>query len=212
MDTELPLSRPAWYRRPGILLKRLYHWVLHWADTPYGVPALFLLAFAESSIFPIPPDVLLIALALARPRRSLYYAAVCSIGSVLGGMAGYAIGHFFRTTIGDPIIRFYQLEAAFEKVEQLYRDNAFWSVLTAALTPIPYKVFTIAGGICVIGFWRDLVLASALGRSTRFFLVALLFFFFGPPIKRLIDRYFEWLTVLFTILLIGGFAAIKFLL
>jgi len=211
MDTPAAQPRTAWYRRPGAWLKRLYHWVLHWADTPYGVAALFLLAFAESSFFPIPPDVLLIALALAKPRKSLWFAAVCSAGSVLGGMAGYAIGYFFRTTVGDPIIRFYHLEEAFRRVEQLYRDNAFAAVFTAAFTPIPYKVFTIAGGICAIGFWQDLVLGSLIGRSARFFLVALLFFFFGPPIKRLIDRYFEWLTLLFAVLLIGGFAAIKLL-
>ena len=191
-------------------VKRLYNWVLHWADTPYGVPALFLLAFAESSFFPIPPDVLLIALALARPKRALYFAAVCSIGSVLGGVAGYGIGYYFWDAIGQPIIDFYHAQVAFDKVKLAYQDNAFIAVFTAAFTPIPYKVFTIAGGICEINLFRDLVLASALGRSLRFFIVAVLFFFFGPPIKTFIDRYFELLTIAFTILLIGGFFAIKY--
>ena len=191
-------------------VKRLYNWVLHWADTPYGVPALFLLAFAESSFFPIPPDVLLIALALARPKRALYFAAVCSVGSVLGGVAGYGIGYYFWDAIGQPIIDFYHAQVAFATVKLAYQDNAFIAVFTAAFTPIPFKVFTIAGGICEINLFRDLVLASTLGRSLRFFIVAVLFFFFGPPIKTFIDRYFELLTIAFTILLIGGFFAIKY--
>lgn len=191
-------------------VKRLYNWVLHWADTPYGVPALFILAFAESSFFPIPPDVLLIALALSRPKRSLYFAAICSIGSVLGGVAGYGIGYYFWDAIGQPIIDFYHAQAAYESVQIAYQENAFIAVFTAAFTPIPYKVFTIAGGICKIDLLGDLVLGSALGRSLRFFIVALLFFFFGPPIKKFIDRYFELLTVIFTLLLIGGFLAIKY--
>ncbi len=201
-DTARHASPIAW-------LKRLYQWVLRWADTPYGVPALFLLAFAESSFFPIPPDVLLIALALSRPRRSWYYAALCSLGSVLGGMAGYGIGYFFWETIGRPIITLYHAEAAFARVQSYYQDNALFYVFTAAFTPIPYKVFTLAGGICQIRFWQDLVLGSLLGRSLRFFLVAALFFFFGPPIKQFIDRYFEWLTLAFGALLVGGALALR---
>ena len=212
MDPSLPASRPVpWYRVPFVWFKRLYQWVLHWADTPYGMPALFLLAFAESSFFPIPPDVLLIALALSKPLRSLWYAMVCAVGSVLGGMAGYAIGYFFWDTVGQPIINFYHAQAAFTTVQGYYQDNAFFYMLLAAFTPIPYKVFTIAGGICQIQFWQDLVLGSLIGRSLRFFVVAGLFYFFGPSIKKFIDRYFEMLTILFGILLVGGFLAIKYL-
>lgn len=191
-------------------LKRLYAWVLHWAETPYGVPALFAVAFAESSFFPIPPDVLLIALALSMPRRSFRYAAVCSIGSVLGGAFGYAIGQYFFETVGGPIIEFYHAQAAFEKVRTMYQENAFLAVFTAAFTPIPYKVFTIAGGMCGIRFWSDLVLASAMGRSLRFFMVGGLIFFVGPPVKRFMDRYFELLTVAFAALLAAGFLLIKY--
>lgn len=209
-STALPPST-AWYRAPFVWLKRLYQWVLHWAETPYGAIALFLLAFAESSFFPIPPDVLLIALALSRPRRSLHFALICSIGSVLGGMAGYGIGFFLWETVGEPIINFYHAQATFAKVQGYYQRDAFFYVLLAAFTPIPYKVFTIAGGICQIRFWQDLVLASLIGRSLRFFLVAGLFFAFGPPIKKFIDRYFELLTIIFGILLVGGFIAIKYL-
>ncbi|MCG2681630.1 MAG: DedA family protein [Kiritimatiellae bacterium] len=212
MEPSLSLAQPVpWYQAPFVWFKRLYQWVLHWADTVYGVPALFVLAFAESSFFPIPPDVLLIALALARPRRSLWYAAVCSVGSVLGGMAGYGIGYFFWDTLGQPIINFYHAQATFATVQGYYRENAFFYVFTAAFTPIPYKVFTIAGGICQIQFWQDLILGSLIGRSLRFFLVAGMFYFFGPPIKKFIDRYFEILTILFGVLLIGGFLVIKYL-
>lgn len=207
-----PLScdKKPWYFRPFVWGKNLYKWVLHWAETPYGVPALFLLAFAESSFFPIPPDVLLIALTLSIPKKGFYYAAVCSLGSVLGGMAGYGIGYFFWDTVGQPIINFYHAQEAYEAVQKAYQENAFFAVFTAAFTPIPFKVFTIAGGICHIRLWQDLVLASMIGRSLRFFLVAMLFFFYGPSIKRFIDRYFEILTVIFTVLLVGGFLAIKY--
>ena len=210
MKSTTPQS-PAWYQVPFGWLKKMYQWVLHWADTPYGMPALFLLAFAESSFFPIPADVLLIALALSKPRKSLWFATVCALGSVLGGMAGYGIGYFFWETVGQPIINFYHAQAAFAQVQGYYQQNAFLYVFTAAFTPIPYKVFTIAGGICQIRFWQDLVLASLIGRSLRFFLVAGLFYFFGPPIKKFIDRYFELLTILFSVLLVGGFIAIKYL-
>jgi membrane protein YqaA with SNARE-associated domain len=209
META-PQKSKSWLLKPFAWVKQLYHWVLHWAETPYGVPVLFLLAFAESSFFPIPPDVLLIALTLSIPKKGFYYATICSIGSVLGGMGGYAIGYYFWEAIGQPIINFYHAQEAYAAVQKAYQDNAFFTVFTAAFTPIPYKVFTIAGGICHIRLWEDLVLASFLGRSLRFFAVATLFFFFGPPIKKFIDRYFEILTIIFTVLLVGGFLAIKY--
>lgn len=210
MDTQTTKASEPLYKIPFAWIKRLYRWVLHWAQTPYGIPALFLLAFAESSFFPIPPDVLLIALALSMPQKSFYYAVVCTAGSVLGGMAGYGIGYYFWEMIGYPIINFYHAQDAFQAVKTAYQNNAFVAVFTAAFTPIPYKVFTIAGGICRIRFWQDLVVASLLGRAMRFFLVAALFYLFGPPIKKFIDRYFELLTVIFTLLLIGGFIMIKY--
>jgi len=210
MESSLQNNKP-FYLRPFAWIKQIYEWVLHWAETPYGVPALFLLAFAESSFFPIPPDVLLIALTLSIPKKGFYYAAICSIGSALGGIAGYGIGYYFWEAIGQPIIDFYHAQAAYAAVQKAYQDNAFFAVFTAAFTPIPYKVFTIAGGICHIRLWQDLVLASFIGRSLRFFMVATLFFFFGPVIKKFIDRYFELLTIIFTLLLVGGFLAIKYI-
>ena len=193
-------------------LRRLYDWVLHWADTPYGTPALFVLAFAESSFFPIPPDVLLIALAVAIPSRAFRYALVCSVGSILGGMFGYYIGQEFFDSVGKPILEFYHYMDKFGFVQQKYGENAFAFIAIAGFTPIPYKVFTIAAGVChqevSLG---TLVVASALSRTARFMLVALLIFLFGPAINRWIDRYFNLLSILLVILIVLGFAAVKLL-
>ncbi len=193
------------------LLKRLYDWVLHWAETPYGTPALFVLAFAESSFLPIPPDVLLMALALSIPSRAFRYALLCTAGSLVGGMAGYAIGFFGYEAIGMPIIEFYRGQAIMGKVELLYSEYGFFGVLIAAVTPIPYKVFTISSGFFRFDVWSFLA-ASAIGRSLRFFVVAGLIYFFGPPIKSFIDRYFNVLTVAFMVLLIGGFVLLNYVL
>ena len=191
-------------------LRKLYDWVLHWANTPYGTPALFLLAVAESSFFPVPPDVLLIALTLSIPSRAMRYAAICSAGSVLGGVIGYGIGYFGYEAIGKPVIDFYHGQAVMEKVRVLYESYGFWGVLIAAITPIPYKVFTIASGFFSFDFVPFLA-ASIIGRSFRFFVVAGLIWKFGPPIKSFIDRYFNILTVVFMLLLVGGFVLIKYL-
>lgn len=191
------------------LLRKLYDWVLSWAETPYAVPALFVLAFAESSFFPVPPDVLLIALAMSIPARSLYYALVCSIGSVLGGMVGYLIGYEFMEAVGNRIITFYGFMDKWELVGSLYNRYAAWAVGIAGFTPIPYKVFTIAGGAFKIDF-LVFVIASVLSRSARFFLVAGLIYYFGPTIRGFIDRYFNLLAIVFVVLLIGGFIAVKY--
>jgi len=194
--------RPRWHRR-------LYDWVLHWADTPHGAAALFLLAFAESSFFPIPPDVLLIALAIGSRVRWWRFAAICTAGSVLGGLFGYVIGMSLMDAVGMRIIRFYHAEAHFARVQDLYARYDYWIVFVAAFTPIPYKVFTITSGVMsmnVVGF----ALVSVVGRGLRFFLVAGLLFIFGAPIKRFIDRYFDWLALAFTLLLVGGFVAVSY--
>jgi membrane protein YqaA with SNARE-associated domain len=195
--------------RRGVM-RRTYDWVLGWAESPYATLALFVLAFAESSIFPIPPDVLLLALCLGSPRKSLKYALVCSLGSVLGGIAGYYIGYAFEP-VGRWIITTLANPDTFETVARLYQEDAFFYVLVAAFTPIPYKVFTIAGGM--FHDWvplSTLVLASIVGRSARFFLVAGLIWKFGRPIQNFIDRRFNQLMWIFLLLLAGGFAAIKF--
>ena len=190
------------------MLRKVYDWVLHWAETPYGVPALFLLAFAESSFFPIPPDVLLIALCVSIPTRAFRYALVCTAGSLIGGMGGYAIGFFGYESIGKPIIDFYHGQELMARVRALYDVHGFWGVFLAALTPIPYKVFTIASGFFQFHFWLFMA-ASLLGRGFRFFAVGALIYLFGPKIKEFIDRYFNLLAVVFAVLLIGGFAVIK---
>lgn len=192
------------------IVRRLYDWVLSWAHSKYGVPALFVLSFAESSFFPIPPDVLLMALAISRPKKSFYYAFVCTVASVLGGMFGYLIGMEFIDVVGYKIIDFYNLQHEYDVVGKLYEQNAFWAVFTAGLTPIPYKLFTIAGGAFKIDFIVFMT-ASVFGRASRFFMVAALIYFFGPPIRTFIDKYFNLMVVVFTILLIGGFLAIKYL-
>lgn len=184
-------------------------WVEGYADKPHAAWALFIIAFIESSFFPIPPDVLLIALAVVAPRKSFFYALICSVGSVLGGMFGYFIGLEFFDAIGIHIINFYGVQDHYENVRQLYQENAFAAIAVAGFTPIPYKVFTIAAGAFHIPF-GTLVTASVLSRSARFFLVAALFFFFGKPIKAFIDRYFEILTIVFTVLLVLGFVVIRF--
>jgi membrane protein YqaA with SNARE-associated domain len=191
------------------LLKRSYDWVLHWAETPYGTPALFLLAVAESSFFPVPPDVLLMALALSIPKKSFRFAAVCAAGSVMGGIAGYGIGYFGYEAVGRPIIDMYHGQEVMAKVENLYALYGFWGVLIAAITPIPYKVFTISSGFFRFDF-GPFVAASIIGRSFRFFLVAGLIYAFGPSIKVFIDKYFNILTVVFMALLVGGFMTLKY--
>ena len=191
------------------MLRRLYDWVLHWAKTPYGTWALFLLAFCESSFFPIPPDVLLIALAVALPKKAFKYALVCSVGSLLGGCLGYLIGWQFMVDLGDGIIRFYGLQDKYEYIRRLYVTYDAWAVGIAGLTPIPYKVFTITAGAFRINFMVFLV-ASAVSRSARFFLVGGLIYLFGPKIQSFIDRYFNTLVVVFVILLILGFVVIKY--
>lgn len=192
------------------LLRKLYDWVLSWAHKKYSSTALFILAFAESSFFPIPPDTLQIALSVSKPKKSFFYALLSSIGSVLGGILGYFIGLFLFDTIGSFIINTLGYQAQFNAVGNLYKSYAFLAILVSAFTPIPYKVFTIAAGFWQVGL-LPLITASIVGRSARFFIVATLIYFFGPKIKDFIDKYFNLLTIVFIILLVGGFIAIKYL-
>lgn len=192
------------------MLRRLYDWVLHWAETPYGTWALFLLAFCESSFFPIPPDVLLIALAVAIPKKSFKYALVCSAGSVLGGCLGYLIGWQFMAGIGEKIIAFYGLTRKIEYIKDLYINYDAWAIGIAGFTPIPYKVFTISAGAFNINF-PVFIIASTISRSARFFLVGSLIYIFGSRIQTFIDKYFNILAVAFTVLLVAGFVIIKYL-
>lgn len=200
------------------IFRKLYNWVLHWAETPYGAPALFFLAFAEASFFPIPPDPLLIALVLGSQAKAFRFALNCSLASVLGGMAGYAIGHFLWWTTDNQFTGFANFffnnipgftHQLFEKVSAIYNEWDFLAIFTAGFTPIPYKVFTISAGAFNISFLM-LILASALSRGVRFFMVAWLIWKYGPQIKTFIDKYFNWLAWGFTVLLIGGFVILKY--
>lgn len=190
-------------------LRKLYDWVLSWADTPYAEPALFLLAFSESSFFPVPPDVLQIALSFSKPRRSYIYAFISAVGSVIGGAFGYLIGWKLFDAIGVKILQAYGLMEKYYYVSDLYNRYSALAVGIAGFTPIPYKLFTIAAGACKISF-ITFIIASAVSRSARFFLVATLFYLFGERVKVFIDRYFNLLTVIFALLLVGGFIVVKF--
>jgi len=262
-------------------MKCLYNWVIHWAGTPYGVLALFILSFAESSFFPIPPDVLLIALCLGLPKRWAWFAGVCTVGSVAGAWLGYGIGFFLSDSLGEMLMQFIgklfvhggphmgesfrELASAIQGLagqnadfglmaeqlqqvgETLRRSPAYelstpdkalwlravalswfncpqpelgnmvlgpWAIGVAGFTPIPYKVFTIAAGM----FEMSLVpftIASVISRGARFFAVAgiigLTYRFFGDRLKNFIDKYFNLLCVVFTVLLVGGFVILKYL-
>jgi len=204
-------SPPGVPDRPGPV-RRLYLWVLHWADTPYGTPALFLLSLAESSFFPVPPDVLQIALSVSRPKQSFYYAAVSGVGSVVGAVIGWLIGFAFWAAVGWFFFDYVPgvNQENFDRVQQLYNQNAILALFGAAFTPIPFKVFTIAAGVFQVSLW-ELVVASSIGRFARFMLVAAFIYLFGPAVKALLDKYFGLVTFVLFVLLIAGFVAIKYL-
>lgn len=191
-------------------MRGLYDWTISWAEKPQGTWALFLIAFAESSFFPIPPDVLLIALCVGAVTKSYRFAAICTLGSLLGGIAGYGVGLYGFEMIGEPIVKAYHGEPVMEKIKTWYDTYGFWGNLLAAVTPIPYKVFTIASGAFEFSF-TSFILASVIGRSLRFFAVATLLFFLGPQIKAFIEKYFNLCAWAFMILLIGGFILLKYL-
>lgn len=201
------------------LLRKLYDWVLHWAETPYGAVALFILAFAESSFFPIPPDALLIALVLGARTKAFKFATNCTVASVTGALFGYAIGHFLWWTpsgefTGIAAFFFANIpsftEEVFYSIKDMYDAYDFWIIFTAGFTPIPYKVITVSSGAFNINI-PMFIIASVISRGARFFLVAFLIWKFGPQIKSFIDKYFNILAIAFTVLLIGGFVAIKYL-
>jgi membrane protein YqaA with SNARE-associated domain len=200
-------------------MKKTYNWVLKWADTPYGPIALFILAFSESVFFPIPPDVLLIALALGSIGKSFRFALICTIGSVSGAFVGYAIGHFAWISASEEFTGFASYffnnipgftVSLFNSIKVLFNEWDFWVIFTAGFTPIPYKMFTVTAGV----FDMNLVMffiASVVSRGARFFLVAFLIWRFGPSIKQFLEKYFNVVALSFTVLLIGGFITIKYL-
>ncbi|NMM45853.1 DedA family protein [Rhodospirillaceae bacterium KN72] len=191
-------------------IRALYDWTLSLAAHRHAVWWLTAIAFIESSVFPIPPDVLLIPMILAARDRAFRLALVCTVASVIGGMAGYGIGHFLFDTVGRPLVELYGASAALDGVRADFAENGWWIVLGGGMTPFPYKVVTIAAGaldLDPVAFAG----ASTVGRGARFFLVAILLWYFGAPIRDFIEKRLGWVVAAAFVLLIGGFLAIKFL-
>ena len=189
-------------------VRQIYDRSLLWVQSPSGVWALFFLAIAESSFFPIPPDIFLMVLCISVPRRSFRYAAICAAGSVIGGAIGYGLGMGFMDTIGMKILAWYGLHDKYEVVQNLYQQYDALAVGAAGFTPLPYKLFTITAGAFKINF-ATFILVSLVARSARFFLVAAFIYKFGAPVRHFIERYFNLLSILFFILLVGGFLVVK---
>ncbi len=196
----------------------MYNWVLKWSESPYGPLALFILAFCESIFFPIPPDVLLIALALGCSAKSFRFALNCTVGSVAGAFVGYAVGHYAWISDNGEFTAFANFffnhipgfsVSLFNSIKTLFNEWDFWVIFTAGFTPIPYKVFTVTSGVFDINLLMFFI-ASIISRGARFFLVAFLIWKFGPGIKRFIEKYFNLLALGFTAFLIGGFVLIKY--
>lgn len=192
------------------MIRKLYDWTMNLAAKPKALHALGAVSFAESSFFPVPPDVMLIPMVLARPDRAYHIALVCTITSVLGGIAGYAIGYFLYATIGQSLIDFYGMQEAAIRFQQWYHDYGLMVILAKGLTPIPYKIVTIMSGAAAFDLWM-FIAASVITRGLRFFIVAGLLRQFGEPIRSFIERRLTLLFFGFLLLIISGFVALKFI-
>jgi membrane protein YqaA with SNARE-associated domain len=192
------------------MIRRAYDWTMQLAAHPKAPRALFWVAFAESSAFPIPPDAMLIPMVLADRGRAWAYAAICTAGSVLGGIVGYAIGYFLYETLGQWLIHLYGLAAQAEAYRAAYADWGLWIILIKGMTPIPYKLVTIASGAAAFDFWVFLA-ASIVTRGARFFLVAALLSWFGTPIRGFIERRLTLVTTAFVAFVVGGFVVVRYL-
>ena len=192
------------------ILRSLYNWTLEKAEHKYSTWILGLVSFAESSFFPIPPDILLIPMVIAKRVRAWTYAFICTFSSVLGGMVGYGIGYFFYNSIGIIIIDAYHLSNSFSSFESYYNQYGILIVLGAGFTPFPFKFITIASGVFNLNILL-FITTTIIARGLRFYLIAGLLFVFGEKIKVLIDKYFNILAILFFILLIGSVLLIKFI-
>ena len=192
------------------MLRALYDKTMRLAAHPQATWWLALIAFLESSIFPIPPDVLLVPLALAERRRAFWYAGVCTVASVIGGWVGYAIGYALFETVGRPIIAFYRLDSEFATFQHTFNTYGAWIVLIKGLTPIPYKLITITAGATHLDL-LTFSLASVVSRGGRFFLVAVLLWYFGEPIRRFLERDLTWVTTGVLAAVVGGFLLLRFI-
>ncbi|MCF6208012.1 MAG: DedA family protein [Ghiorsea sp.] len=188
-------------------LRRLYHWTLSWVDHPSAKYALFFIALIESSIFPIPPDILLIALALGKPQSAFRFAAITTAGSTLGAAVGYGIGFLLLASVGQPIIEFYGLTSQYIKAEDWFATYGVAIVLIAGFSPIPFKVITIAAGAFGLSF-IPFILAALASRGARFFLEAAILRWGGDRLRNFVEKHFELMTILITLLVVAGFAVI----
>lgn len=193
------------------MMRRAYDWTMRTAAHEKAPHALFWVSFAESSFFPIPPDVMLIPMVLARRAKAWLYAGICTVASVLGGIGGYAIGYFLYETLGRWLIAAYGLGPQFEVYRAAYNEWGLWIILIKGMTPIPYKLVTIASGAAAFDFWV-FIAASLVTRGVRFYLVAGLLYWLGEPIREFIERRLTLVTTAFLVALIGGFAAVKYFL
>lgn len=192
-------------------VRGLYDWTMKWADTPQSLSALFLIAIAESSVFPIPPDVLLIAIVASNTHRWLSAALLCSLGSAIGAVIGYAIGAMAYQAVGQPLVDFYHAQDAWNYVVGKYNsDVGLIFLLGAAFTPIPFKVATIAAGATGMAFW-PFIAVSLVGRAMRFFLVAVILRVYGAPVRAVIEKHFDAFALAFLALFVAGFLAIRFM-
>ena len=192
------------------MIRSLYNWTLRLAETRYALWALAIVSFAESSVFPIPPDVLMIPMILARPSRAWLIAGVALVSSVLGGLFGYWIGAELYQSVGRPVLEFYGKDAYFDEFAVNYNAWGAWAVLIAGVTPFPYKVITILSGTTALNIWV-FMLASVIARGLRFFIVAALLWKFGAPIRDFIEKRLGLMFTLFVVILLGGFYAVRFL-
>ncbi len=191
------------------MLRRVYEWTLSLAASPFALWALAVISFVESSVFPIPPDVLLIPMVIARPSRAWVIAGVCTLASVAGGAFGYFIGWGLFEQVGRPVLQFYGKAARFEEFSATYNAWGAWAVLIAGVTPFPYKVITILSGATGLNFWVFMV-ASAIARGLRFFLIAALLWKFGAPVRDFIDRRLGLVFTVGIAGLLGGFFALRY--
>ena len=192
------------------MLKRLYNWTLDLAGRPYALYALAVVSFAESSFFPIPPDIMIVPMALAQPKKIWLYAAVCSVASVLGGLLGYFIGAVLFESVGMAILNFFSMADGAETFKEQYNQWGHWVILIKGVTPIPYKLVTITSGAAGYNlFW--FVVLSMITRSARFFILAALLSQFGPAIRRMLDQHLNLILTLFVVAIVGGFFAFQYL-
>ena len=192
------------------ILRKLYEWTIEKSKHPKAVWFLSLISFSESSVFPIPPDIILIPMIIAKRTRAWFYAFVCTISSVLGGLFGYCIGYFFYNSIGKIILEYYGLTNQFIIFEEYYLKYGILIVIGAGITPFPYKFITIASGVFGLNVFLFTVV-SFFSRGLRFYLLSFLLKFFGEKIEKLIDKYFNILAILFFVLLVAGIVVVKYI-